>query len=256
MPAQTSGSLTTTGSIVLTKPESDTMTQVQITGTYTSVSFVVEGSIDGTNYDALVSISMDAGTVVSGTVSPSNSTTRLWRVPSEGIMKVRVRTTAVGSGSADFYLQSSAYLGLPFTATAGSGGAASSFASLTSAAGITTSGPTGAGLGYATGAGGTVAQGTDRTTTVVLSKLSGQITTQATSLAAGAEVSFTVTNTTVAATDVVVLNITPGGTGTPFAYVSTVGSGSFQITLTNLHGTTADTSADVINFAVIKAVAA
>lgn len=114
-----------------------------------------------------------------------------------------------------------------------------------------------AGLGYSSGQGGAQTQATDRTTTVVLSKLSGAITTAATSLAAGAEATFTVTNTLVAATDVVVVCLkTPSATGLSLPFVSTVADGSFQITLTNLHGSTADTSASVINFVVIKAVAA
>jgi hypothetical protein len=127
---------------------------------------------------------------------------------------------------------------------------------IASSKGFTSSAPTGVGIGYATGAGGAVTQATDRTTGVTLNTLTGQITTNNASLAAGAEAEFTVTNSTVAATDTIVLNITPGGTGTPFAYVSTVGSGSFKVTVTNLHASTADTSADVINFTVIKGVAA
>ena len=122
---------------------------------------------------------------------------------------------------------------------------------------ITSSAPTGGGIGYATGAGGAVSQATDRTTGVTLSKLSGQITTQATSLAAAALVSFTVTNTTVAIGDTIILSIQSGPTtvGT-IAYVTTVAAGSFQITLKNLHAATADTGAAIINFAVIKSVAA
>ena len=116
---------------------------------------------------------------------------------------------------------------------------------------LTTSSPSAA-FGYAAGAGGTVTQTTSRVTGVTLSKNTGQITTDSTSLAAGAEAEFTVTNTLVEATDTIVLNITPGGTGTPFAYVSTVAAGSFKITITNLHASTADTSADVINFTIIK----
>jgi len=114
----------------------------------------------------------------------------------------------------------------------------------------------GSGIGYSAGAGGVVTQATNRTTGVTLSKATGQITTNTTSLAAGAEAEFTVTNTLVGATDVIILNITPGGTGTPFAFVSTVAAGSFKITVTNLHASTADTSADVINFAIIKGVIA
>lgn len=111
--------------------------------------------------------------------------------------------------------------------------------------------------GYATGAGGAVTQGTSRTTGVTCSKPCGAITTHTESLAAGAEATFTVTNTLVAAGDVVVVSLkTPSATGLSFPFVSTTAAGSFNITLTNLHATTADTSASVINFAVIKAVAA
>ena len=113
-----------------------------------------------------------------------------------------------------------------------------------------------AGIGYATGAGGAVTQITSRSTGVTLNTICGQITTDTTSLAAAAEATFTVTNSAVAATDVVVVSITPGGTGTPMAYVSSVAAGSFAITISNLHASTADTSADVINFAIIKGVAA
>ena len=112
----------------------------------------------------------------------------------------------------------------------------------------------GSGIGYSAGAGSTVTQATNRTTGVTLSKAVGQITTSSGSLAAGVEAEFTVTNTLVGAYDVIILSITPGGTGTPFAYVSTVAAGSFKITVSNLHASTADTSADVINFALIKGV--
>lgn len=128
--------------------------------------------------------------------------------------------------------------------------------SIASASGITSTSAT-AGIGYATGAGGAVTQATSRTTGVTINKVSGAITTDATSLAAAGEAAFTVTNSTVAATDVVVVALkTDSATGTSFAYVSNIADGSFEITVTNLHATTADTSASVINFVVIKAVAA
>jgi hypothetical protein len=129
--------------------------------------------------------------------------------------------------------------------------------SLAVTAGLTSSGATGAGIGYATGAGGAVTQGTSRSTGVTLSKLTGTITTDTTSLAAGAEAEFTVTNTTVAATDTVIVSLASGstGVGTCVPYVSAVGSGSFKITISNQHASTAETGACVLNFAVIKAVA-
>lgn len=114
------------------------------------------------------------------------------------------------------------------------------------------------GIGYKTGAGGAVTQITSRATGVTLDKLCGTITTDSTSLAAGAEATFVVTNAKVAAADVVVVAIKSGGTtvGSTVAVVTAVAAGSFSITVSNLHASTADTAALVINFAVIKSVAA
>lgn len=122
---------------------------------------------------------------------------------------------------------------------------------------ITSSAPTGGGIGYATGAGGAVTQITNRSTTVVLSKLTGQITTDTTSLAAGAAAQFIVTNTTVAIGDTIILSIQSGTTTTQTtAYVNTVAAGSFKITVNNGHASTAEVGAIIMNFSVIKAVAA
>ena len=110
-----------------------------------------------------------------------------------------------------------------------------------------------AGVGYATGAGGAVAQGTDRTTTVVLNTIAGRITTMDTSLAALAIVTFTVTNSAVAATDVIVLSKVSGDVDT-FCWVNSVAAGSFTITLRNSAAVGADVTAFVLNFAVIKSV--
>lgn len=113
------------------------------------------------------------------------------------------------------------------------------------------------GIGYATGAGAAQSQATDRTTTVVCNGMSGAITTQATSLAAQTSVAFTVTNSSVAIGDVIVLSIRSGPTGLKtIATVTTVANGSFQINLFNTDAATADTAAAIINFAVIKAVSA
>jgi hypothetical protein len=109
------------------------------------------------------------------------------------------------------------------------------------------------GVGYRTGAGGTVTQATSRTTGVTVNTTCGAITTHTASLAAGAEAAFTVTNSAVAATDTVVLSIKSGAVATPLAWVSAVASGSFNITISNLHASTAETGAIVINFAVVKA---
>lgn len=110
--------------------------------------------------------------------------------------------------------------------------------------------------GYATGAGGAVTQITSAATGVTLSKPCGQITTVALTTAAAAEERFTVTNTLVAATDVIVLGTTYNGAGTPMLSVVNVAAGAFDIVITNVHAANALNALMVINFAVIKGVAA
>lgn len=117
----------------------------------------------------------------------------------------------------------------------------------------------GTGIGYATGAGGAVTQATSRTTGVTLSKLSGAITTNNASLAAEATADFVVTNTLVAIGDVVVVSVRSGSNGGgTIVSVTAVAAGSFTIRVHNgnVAAGTAETGAIVINFAVIKAVAA
>lgn len=107
------------------------------------------------------------------------------------------------------------------------------------------------GLGFKAGAGGTVTQGTNRTTGVTLSKRTGQITGNAASLAAQSPTTFTVTNTTVGLGDTVVISKVSGDVDT-FAWVNAVAAGSFDVTLFNSHASAADTTAFVFNFTVIK----
>ena len=100
--------------------------------------------------------------------------------------------------------------------------------------------------------GGTVTQITNATTGVTLNTAVGQITTVTQNIAAAGEVQFTVTNSKVAATSVVILNVASGSTGgTTIAAVTAVAAGSFQVTLTNLHASVAETGTLVLNFAVI-----
>ena len=109
-----------------------------------------------------------------------------------------------------------------------------------------------AGVGYSTGAGGAVTQATSRTTGVTLNKTTGAITLVSAAGSATAA-TFTVTNSTVAATDVIILN-QKSGTDLYDLKVTAVAAGSFNITFNTTGGTT--TEQPVFNFAVIKAVAA
>ena len=91
---------------------------------------------------------------------------------------------------------------------------------------------------------------------VTLNKPSGQITTTAAALGAAAETSFTLTNSTIAATDVVYVCIASGATAGAYnAQVDAVAAGSCQISISNLSAGTLS-QALVLNFVVIKSVAA
>lgn len=116
---------------------------------------------------------------------------------------------------------------------------------------LVSSSPSG-GVGYFIGAGSTVTQITSRTTGVTINNVCGAITLVS---AAGTTTwqSFTVTNSRVTATDVIIVN---QGTGTDLyqIFVTNVAAGSFRITFATTGGTT--TEQPVFGFAVIKAVTA
>ena len=112
------------------------------------------------------------------------------------------------------------------------------------------------GLGYGTGSGGTVTQATSKTTGVTLNKTNGQVITSNSLMGGGAELTFTVTNSAVAATDVVqILRASGGGAGGAGYTVSidSVAAGSFVVYMKNLSATS---KSDVVtmNFAITKAV--
>ncbi len=142
--------------------------------------------------------------------------------------------------------------GQPHTQT----GAFTNTGGITGAGAVTSSSPS-AGIGYATGAGGAVVQQTNRTTGVTLSTICGQITTDNASLGAELAADFTVTNTQVAARDVVVICQGGGAVGVATSvWVEDVQAGSFIVRVYNGNaaGGTAETGAIILNFAIIKAV--
>lgn len=106
------------------------------------------------------------------------------------------------------------------------------------------------GLGYGTGAGGSVTQLTSKSTAVTLNKPSGLITMNNAALASGATVSFTVNNSLVGPNDQVVPKVGQGS----YLYsvlVTSVGTGSFVVYLKN---ESADSRSENVNisFAIIK----
>ena len=100
--------------------------------------------------------------------------------------------------------------------------------------------------------GTTVPQATNKSTTVIANAASGQIAMNNAALAAAAEVSFTVTNSEVAATDVVVANHGSAGTaGSYLVQANTIAAGSFKLTVTNVSAGSLS-EAIVINFVALK----
>lgn len=108
------------------------------------------------------------------------------------------------------------------------------------------------GLGYTTGSGGAVTQITSRNTGVTLNKTNGSITLVSAAGSASYQ-SFTVTNSTVAATDTIIIN-QKSGTDIYQVFITAVAAGSFRVTFATTGGVT--TEQPVFNFAVIKAVTA
>jgi len=174
------------------------------------------------------------GTVASGNISACTSTSMVLTTPVLG---------TVTSGNISACTSTSMVMVTPVI------GAATG-TSLAATGALTSSGT--AGVGYATGAGGAVTQITSRTTGVTLNKTAGAITLVS---AAGSPTlaSFTVTNSTVAATDVIIIN-QKSGTDLYEIAITAVAAGSFRVSFFSLVGTT--TEQPVFNFAVIKAVAA
>ena len=104
------------------------------------------------------------------------------------------------------------------------------------------------GLGYGTGAGGTVTQATSRATAVTLNKPTGQIT-MFTAAGAATWSRFQVNNSLVGATDTIVVTV-GDGSNTYLAIPEKVAAGSFFVSFISVSGTASD--APVINFSVIK----
>jgi len=106
-------------------------------------------------------------------------------------------------------------------------------------------------LGYAATAQGAVTQLTSKSTGVTLNKSAGKITMHNAALGVGATALFTLTNSTISANDVVIVNLGSAGTsGAYWPYVANVGTGNAIIGLYN--NTTGSLSeAPVVNFAII-----
>ena len=113
-----------------------------------------------------------------------------------------------------------------------------------------------AGVGYTTGAGGTVTQGagSGKATTMTLDKVCGKVTLNNANLNAGASVGFLLNNNTVTIDDVVTISFDASlaSVDTNYTLTNSVGSGQVYFTLKNVSGGNL-AQAVKFNFAVIKA---
>jgi hypothetical protein len=110
-------------------------------------------------------------------------------------------------------------------------------------------------IGYAASGQGTVTQITSKSTGVTLNKSAGRITMHDAALAAGAAVSFILTNSTISINDTIIVNVSSNTTGSALGayttYVSYLAAGSALITLRNLTAATSYSEAVIINYAIV-----
>lgn len=110
-------------------------------------------------------------------------------------------------------------------------------------------------IGYSAAAQGAVTQLTDKATGVTLNKSAGRITMNNAALAAGAAVSFVLTNNIISTNDTIIVcvssNTTGSAAGAYTTYVSYLAAGSALITLRNLTAATSYSEAVIINFSII-----
>jgi hypothetical protein len=105
-------------------------------------------------------------------------------------------------------------------------------------------------FGYVSGT-GTITQATNKATGVTLNSPSGQITLNGAALAADTTVSFTLTNSSITANDVLILNHISAGTAGSYLLNAQAAAGSASINVRNITAGSLS-EAIVICFAVIK----
>ena len=106
-------------------------------------------------------------------------------------------------------------------------------------------------VGYVAGAGGTVSQSGNKSGNVTLNKPSGQITMQNTNLAADTTVDFYLTNSTITATDLLIINQTSTANAGGYTFNATCNSGNARIFVRNVMAATAG-DAVVLRYAVVR----
>jgi hypothetical protein len=173
------------------------------------------------------------GTVASGNISACTSTSMVMVTPILGTPTSGVLTNCTGS---------------PTLTAPVIGAATGTSLSTTGNQVISGSGK----QGYAAGSGGTVTQGSSKSTGVTLNKPTGQITMNNAALNANITVTFTLTNSVIELGDILILNHSSVGTAGSYLLNAQSAAGSASINVRNI-GATNLSEPIVIAFAVIKA---
>jgi hypothetical protein len=119
------------------------------------------------------------------------------------------------------------------------------------ASGSITSNSATAGVGYRAGAGGTVTQLTSKSTPVTINAVTGEITMNGAQLGGDSTVSFTLTNSAIANTDLIILNQVSNANIGFYSFNGKCNSGNAVISVHNMTNNNRS-DAIVIRFAVIK----
>jgi hypothetical protein len=263
---------TNAGSLNLLSNASEKSVRAQIsgTGTYLPLTFYTGGSeririVGGTG--------SDVGFVGIGTSSPAYKLNTYASTTSLSIQQVIQNDNAVaGTAALGFNVSfvssegSNTKGGIGFQRNAAYGGgfmafynnnsgAAGDFTTADEKMRIDNSGnvlvTSAAGLGYGTGAGGTVTQATSKSTAVTLNKPTGQITMNNAALGAGVAVEFSVNNSVVAVNDCINLSGIWGFSPNYRIELKGVVAGGFAVRVTNITAGSLS-EALAINFAIIK----
>src|SRR3712207_4991774 len=76
------------GVVELTAGSDNAGAIIDVSGTYAGLSFVIEGSADGTTYIPLSSIDTATGASMNGTIAPADNSTLVLKVACAGFSKV------------------------------------------------------------------------------------------------------------------------------------------------------------------------
>lgn len=116
----TTVSMTATGNqTAFTQSAADNCMTVGISGTYGTLAFTFQGSVDGTNFTNIACLDMASMQVTSGgtTISPSDNATRMFRIPSENLVAVRMVIGTLASGTVTAIGRSNRFAGGVFNSS-------------------------------------------------------------------------------------------------------------------------------------------